>query len=166
MGESKRMISSLIYEYPKFTKMKAMSKLLYTYMNLYTDEYGVCVDFEKARLMSGATRKDLDNLLTNGYVMELDTDIYLIKHFPMFNSFRKDRLKPCRFSKALSRVRVNENKVYTWADNDRQMPTIARQMSVNDGQMTAQDKISKDNIREDNLREINTKEELRFYLHG
>ncbi len=163
MGESKRMISSLVYEYPKFTKMKAMAKLLYTYMILYADEYGVCADYERARLEVGASRKDLETLVSNEYVLQLDEDVYLIKHFMMFNSFRKDRVKPCRFSKALALVELGDDKVYRWRTNDNQLTT-------NGGQLTTKcpPKISKDNIREDKLIQdnINELEEWKAYLRG
>lgn len=154
MADSKRMVSSVVMEYPRFIRLKALPKLLYIYMCLYTDEYGVCAEIEKALLYSGAKRKDLESLIDNGYVMDFGDDIYLIKHFPMFNTFRKDRMKPCRFQEQLGRVHINDNKVYSW--NDGQMPdkcqTTDRQVSTK----------SPHKIREDKLREVNLREDKEY----
>lgn len=171
MADSKRMMSSVVMEYPRFVKMKALPKLLYNYMLLYTDEYGVCPDIEKALLYSGAKRKDLETLIENGYVMDLKDDIYLIKHFPMFNSFRKDRMKPCRFGDKMASVTINENKVYTW--NDGQMSdncqTTDRQVTTKCPPNIREDKIREVNIREDkinNLSNIESVDELKSFLRG
>lgn len=154
MADSKRMVSSVVMEYPRFIRLKALPKLLYIYMCLYTDEYGVCAEIEKALLYSGAKRKDLESLIDNGYVMDFGDDIYLIKHFPMFNTFRKDRMKPCRFQEQLDRVHINDNKVYSWKDG--QMPDKCQ---TTDRQVTTK---SPHKIREDKLREVNLREDKEY----
>lgn len=177
MSESRRMMSSVVMEYPRFIRMNALPKLLYNYMCLYTDEYGVCAEIDKALLYSGAKRKDLECLIRNGYVMDFGDDIYLIKHFPMFNSFRKDRMKPCRFQEQLDRVFINDNKVYSWnvgqltdkcQADDRQMTDKCQ---ADDRQLTDKcpHKIREDNIREDNSRKdniISSMDELRKVMRG
>ena len=172
MADNRRMMSAAIMEYPRFIRMKALPKLLYNYMCLYTDEYGVCAEIEKALLYSGAKMKDLECLIDNGYVMELGEDIYLIKHFPMFNTFRKDRMKPCRFREQLDRVHINDNKVYTWNDGQ-----LTDKCQTTDRQLTDKcpHKISKDKIREDkliqdndfiDLTQIETVSDYKSFLRG
>ena len=172
MSDSKRMVSSVVLEYPRFIRLKALPKLLYIYMCLYTDEYGVCAEIEKALLYSGAKRKDLESLEDNGYVMDFGDDIYLIKHFPMFNTFRKDRMKPCRFQEQLDRVHINDNKVYSWKDG--QMPvkcqTTDRQVTTKCPHKIREDKIREVNIREDkeyiDLTHLDNAEDFKSFLRG
>lgn len=173
MSETKRMISDVIMDDPHFIDLPAQSQSLYNYMLLYTDEYGVCVKYKQAMANAHANKNHLKKLLEARYLLELDDGIFLIKHFYMFNNFRKERMKPCRYEDLLKKVKLKENKSYTWQTHGRQM---ADKWQTN--VRIREDKIREDNLREDKPRKeitkekkdgltvIDTADDLRAFLRG
>ena len=151
MGESRRMISSVILFNDNYVSLPATAQSLYVYILNQADEHGVCDNVKSFMNCAHAKQKDLKSLIDARYIIELKEGVYLVKHFPMFNKFRRE--KPYRYPELMAHITKKENGAYT-ETNDRQCPSSDGQMTDIVCQMT-------DNVRprEEKRREENRSEE-------
>ena len=116
---TRRMISTEILFNDNFVSLSSASQSLYVYVLPNTDEYGFCDNVKSFIACCHAKQKDLKALIDAKYILELKPGVYLVKHFPMFNKFREDRMKPCRYGDLLKMVEKGDDNIYHLID--RQM---------------------------------------------
>ena len=66
--------------------------------------------------MIGATDDDLKLLLAKSFLLAFDSGVVVVKHWYIHNTVQKDRTKPTVYREERARLRLKENKAYTFSD--------------------------------------------------
>ena len=86
---TKRMISKIVAHNSKFLRMKAQSKLLYVFSCLEADDKGVISSIDIALHNANAKIEHLNELVENGFLIELKEDVYVVTHWYTQNQIDK-----------------------------------------------------------------------------
>ena len=110
---TRRFISKEIFLSDTFVAMTPRSKALYAYLCLYADDDG-CLDCVKTVLrLSGFKRSDLKPLIDKRYVLELEGDELLIKHWYKMNRIPPSKYKPSEYAQSIhARYALGEDDCY------------------------------------------------------
>lgn len=127
----------------KFCELSSATKMLYIYLNLYADDFGMVGNSKSIVRLLGARNSNLKVLEETGFVHIFDSGVLAIVHWNDHNKIRKDRLTPTLYQREYKQFAQIKG-----FDND--LPC------QNDNQNASQDKISQDNIIQDNINEDNT----------
>ena len=76
----KRMIGEIVYCDDDFIGLKAEAKLLYTYLVLSADDYGLTNGIKKILFLSGADEEDLKSLINEKLILDLGSGVYAVAH--------------------------------------------------------------------------------------
>lgn len=90
----KRMFSNNVIETDKFTQMSQGAQLLYFYLNMAADDDGFCPAPMKVMEMCKTNVADMEQLVTKGYVIWLDSGVMVIRHWLVHNSLKKATYHP------------------------------------------------------------------------
>ena len=69
--------------------MPLQSQMLYILLNFEADNYGFLSSTRSTIKRCGAAEEDLENLIINGYLLQLTKDVYVITHWFIHN--KEDR---------------------------------------------------------------------------
>lgn len=168
MGDKTRCISEAVLYNDNFIDLPSSAKALYIYINMKTDDKGMCDEVKSIMRALGSKPKDLQLLIERGYILEVRPWLFLETHFNINNrNLRKDRLKDSRFEKHLENYEL-EDGMWVLRTIDNQLPTI-------DNQLTPQHNITKHNITKLNqtedkeyidLTHLDNAEDFKSFLRG
>ena len=110
----KRMIAKDIIENDTFLELPDSTKLLYIYLNLNADDDGFIDSPNKVMRIIGAKKSDLTALVETGYLIEFDSSLYVVTHWLVHNTVRKDLYKKTTHQVELSALKVDSiTKIYS-----------------------------------------------------
>lgn len=108
------MIHTDIYEEDNFLELSKDAKILYTYLMLSADGYGVTNKVKKSANLVDLSKEETDNaikeLLENGYILQMDNNFIVITHWDKHNTIAKNRRGKPTNSEILKKIKRNGNK--------------------------------------------------------
>lgn len=109
---ARRMFNDEVVQSDRFLDQPHATICLYFILMMHTDDYGFVDNPTTALRIINATKKDLNLLVTNGFVFKINPGLVLIRHFPLQNTIRADRIKPSKFMKYLKNYTTTDAGVY------------------------------------------------------
>lgn len=140
MGK-RRMVCTDITRSDAFLEMPSTSRLLYYDLLQDSDDEGFVDNPKTVIRMTGASIDDLQVLIGKKFVILPDETkgVVVIKHWFIHNYIRKDRMVETNYKDLKALMEFDENGAYT----------MSAKCLPHDGQMSAQDKLSKDKLSKD-----------------
>lgn len=89
---SKRCLSIDFYQNDRFLSLAPSAINLYTYLNLYADDYGIVTNPITVMRICGSTKDDLEALIDNDYIIRFDSKKIAIKHWLQHNQIQPSKL--------------------------------------------------------------------------
>lgn len=111
----RRMFARAIVESDAFLALPVHAQLLYFHMCMGADDDGVCGSMRMAMVAAQATDNDLGALETARFVLKVGA-VYVIKHWRMMNTIRKDRYRPSSYRDELEELTLKPDGSYTFAN--------------------------------------------------
>lgn len=105
---NRRMISKDIFFTDRFTDMSVTARMLYVYMILNADDEGMLSNLKQVTFMSGGNKKDVQELINNGYVKKFESGVYAVIHWYLMNRVQPTRRKNTIFSAELEELGKDE----------------------------------------------------------
>ena len=140
----RRSVSTRIIDDDQFLELPAGAQLLYFHLSSRADDDGFITP-KKVMKIVGATKKDLDALIDEGYLIEFESGVVAITHWRINNSIRKDRHSATSYAEELSELSIIDGKYVRTGrregdngqPNDNQVTTKCQPSGCQDGnQMT------------------------------
>jgi hypothetical protein len=154
MGK-RRMLCTDITRSDAFLEMPQSSRLLYYDLCQEGDDEGFVSNPKSIMRLTGATDDDMRVLLMKKFVILPDKEkgIVVIKHWYIHNYIRKDRMVETNYKDLKALLDFDENGAYT----------MTGKCLPHDGQVSAEDKLSKDKTSKKNIFTPPTLEEVMEY---
>lgn len=154
MGK-RRMLCTDITRSDAFLEMPQSSRLLYYDLCQEGDDEGFVSNPKSIMRLTGATDDDMRVLLMKKFVILPDKEkgIVVIKHWYIHNYIRKDRMVETNYKDLKALLDFDENGAYT----------MTGKCLPHDGQVSAEDKLSKDKTSKKNIFTPPTLEEVTEY---
>ena len=128
MAERRMFAKSVVLSGP-FIRLPAKTQLLYFHLGMQADDEGFVSAPELAMSASKTSRKELNQLIKEEFLLRFPSGVYVMRHWFIHNNIRRDRYNPTVFQAELEQLYLHE-RVYRlipqWQPNDNQ----------NDNQMT------------------------------
>ena len=105
------MISSDVINTDKFLSLPLATRGLYMHLNCEADDDGFIASALRTTRAVDGTAEMLDELVSSEYLIRFDSGIYLIRHWLLHNSLKKDRYTPTIYINELGKVEIRD-KVY------------------------------------------------------
>lgn len=90
---AKRMISDTVCGMDSFVEMPLSAQALFFHLVLQADNKGFFGSAVKTIRMIGASQKDMDCLIKNGFIIRWNSGVCAIRHWNMMNSLKTERAK-------------------------------------------------------------------------
>ena len=139
---SKRMIDINLINSDDFLSLEFAAQSLYLQLIISADDDGFVGNPKAIMRMGGKKRKDLEDLIEEGFVIGFDVCV-VIRHWNVHNKIRKDRYQPTRFRDEFNALELDESGMYhvrqsvNDTDNLSNGDTDAASTSQIDGQPTS-----------------------------
>lgn len=108
----RRMFSQNIVESDAFLDMPLGTQALYFHLGMNADDDGF-VNPKRVMRMVGANDDDLKILIAKRFILQFESGIVVVKHWPTNNFIRSDRYKATAYKSELATLAKNENGDYT-----------------------------------------------------
>ena len=153
----RRMFTKKIVDSDAFLDMPLSAQCLYFHLNMRADDEGVCDNPKKIMRMIGASEGDMQMLIAKRFLLVIENNLIVIKHWWMHNYLRKDRFHQSQYHEELKALGLKENGAYTEAENllietskcdGNQLATSGVQ---NGNQLVTEDKVIVKDIDKDNI---------------
>ncbi len=105
----RRMLSIPIVETDKFYRLTTASQAFYLHLNLNADDDGVVDKVSLIMSQMRLKRRSYQELVEEGYIIELDDGLVAITHWHQHNQIRKDRYVKGEYLDRLSNLSLQEN---------------------------------------------------------
>lgn len=113
----RRMFTKKIVDSDAFLDMPLSAQCLYFHLNMRADDQGVVDNPKKIMRMIGASEGDMQMLVAKRFLLVIEHNLIVIKHWWMHNYLRKDRYHPSQYQDELKVLGLKENGAYTEAEN-------------------------------------------------
>lgn len=97
----------------KFIKNSLGAQALYMHLIVKADDDGFVSNALPVARMIGASQKEVDELVGNGYLLDMGDDVHVIKHWFINNMMRKETYKPTEYQNKRSKLYIKRNFAYT-----------------------------------------------------
>lgn len=111
--KDRRMISESDIGSTKFIKNSLGAQALYMHLIVKADDDGFVSNALPVARMIGASQKEVDELVGNGYLLDMGDDVHVIKHWFINNMMRKETYKPTEYQNKRSKLYIKRNLAYT-----------------------------------------------------
>ena len=111
--KDRRMISESDIGSTKFIKNSLGAQALYMHLIVKADDDGFVSNALPVARMIGASQKEVDELVSNGYLLDMGDDVHVIKHWFINNMMRKETYKPTEYQNKRSKLYLKRNLAYT-----------------------------------------------------
>lgn len=111
--KDRRMISESDIGSTKFIKNSLGAQALYMHLIVKADDDGFVSNALPVARMIGASQKEVDELVKNGYLLDMGDDVHVIKHWFINNTMRKETYKPTEYLNKRSKLYIKRNFAYT-----------------------------------------------------
>ena len=152
----RRMFAKTIIDSDAFIDMPTSSRLLYYDLSMRADDDGFINSPKKIIRMTGASDDDLKVLISKKFIIPFENGVVVIKHWFIHNYIRKDTYNETPYVEQKAMLKLDENKSYTLAETERQLPVDGSLTQVRLG------KVSINNKKENIIKEKDEKFE-KFY---
>ena len=143
----KRMMNTNIINTDEFLSMPMSARLLYYDFCMRGDDDGFIDSPMKIMKLNGCSNDDLKVLVTKNYVIPCDKGIFVITHWFIHNTIRRDRYNPTMYIKERNKLEIVD-KIYKKTDN----LSIGNQLATN-----WQPSIEKNSSNSNNIETLNSK---------
>ena len=109
---SKRMFFKDVVRSDKFLELTTSSRELYFQLCLDADDDGFIQNVKTISRILETTQTDIENLTKQGFLLDLGDNIFLITHWYIHNTVRKDRKQNTIYQTKLQLVKLDEDKKY------------------------------------------------------
>ena len=113
----RRMFTKKIVDSDAFLDMPLSAQCLYFHLNMRADDEGVCDNPKKIMRMIGASEGDMQMLIAKRFLLVIENNLIVIKHWWMHNYLRKDRFHQSQYHEELQALGLKENGAYTEVEN-------------------------------------------------
>lgn len=113
----RRMFAKTIVTSDAFLDLPASTRSLYFLLGMMADDDGFVNNPSSIMRMSGATTDDLKLLIAKRFVLTFESGVVVIKHWCIHNTIQKDRYKATKYLEEKSKLSMDENKAYSFADS-------------------------------------------------
>lgn len=110
---NKRMINKTITESDAFLDMPITAQNLYFHLNMNADDEGFINAPNMVVRTCSANKDDLEVLLLKKFLLAFDNGIYVIKHWRIHNTIRKDKTKETNYKDQKNELEIDKNGSYT-----------------------------------------------------
>lgn len=143
----RRMFAKTIIDSDAFLDMPVATQNLYFHLGMRADDDGVVNSPKSIMRICGAREDDMNVLIAKKFVLVLDNQIVVIKHWKINNYIQKDRYKQSNYAELINTLEIDENGAYKISQNIE---------CIQNGYKTdTQDSIGKDSIGKDIYSNIN-----------
>lgn len=111
--KDRRMISESDIGSTKFIKNSLGAQALYMHLIVKADDDGFVSNALPVARMIGASQNEVDELVKNGYLLDMGDDVHVIKHWFINNTMRKETYKPTEYLNKRSKLYIKRNFAYT-----------------------------------------------------
>lgn len=88
------MITKVIIDSDSFRSLSISAQVLYFHLNLSADDDGFLDNVTGVMAQTRTDQKDLDALIEAGFILHVSKFVYVITHWFVHNTLKKDRYKP------------------------------------------------------------------------
>lgn len=111
--KDRRMIAESDIGSTKFIKNSLGAQALYMHLVVKADDDGFVSNALPVARMIGASQNEVDELVNNGYLLDMGDDVHVIKHWLINNILRKETYKPTEYRNKRSKLYLKRNLSYT-----------------------------------------------------
>ena len=140
---TRRMFSREVTDSDAFLELSRDAQLLWFHLGMVADDDGLMNSVKRVLRVCEVPMDAVEELERKGFLLDLDGGVKAIAHWKQNNYIQKDRYRPTNFKDALSRLELNEDKVYRVLRN----PDTVCIQSVSEPY--PQDRLGEDSLEED-----------------
>lgn len=161
---SRRCISIDFYNNDAFLDLQHSAITLYTFLILYSDDYGVIANPKTVMRLCGASDEDISELITKNFLLEFDSGKIAVKHWLVHNQIQSSKLTISPNIYELKQLLVVEDtKEYLLVSDDtaekwRKTSAVSPLQYKTSKDNTSKDNTIKNNTIEKNLKKVNKEE--------
>ena len=111
----RRMFSRAIVRSDAFCSLPPTAQLLYFHVCMEADDDGFCGSLRLAMADAHATAEDLAALESAKFLLHV-SGVWVVKHWRIMNTQRKDRHRPTSYQDELALLEVKPDGSYTFAE--------------------------------------------------
>lgn len=111
--KDRRMIAESDIGSTKFIKNSLGAQALYMHLIVKADDDGFVSNALPVARMIGASQNEVDELVNNGYLLDMGDDVHVIKHWLINNTLRKETYKPTEYQSKRAKLYFKRNFAYT-----------------------------------------------------
>lgn len=109
---NKRMFSLDVVDADRFLDMPTSTRLLYYDLGMRADDDGFVQSVQKILRFTGATKDDVNVLISRGFVIPFESGVLVIRHWRLNNEIKKDRYRSTVCLTEKAQLRFDESKIY------------------------------------------------------
>ena len=109
----RRMFAKTIIDSDAFLDMPVATQCLYFHLGMRADDDGVIANPKSIMRMCGAREDDMNLLIAKKFILVINNQIIVIKHWKINNYIQKDRYKQSNYHELISQLSLDENNAYT-----------------------------------------------------
>lgn len=148
------MFSKTIVLSDAFLDMPISTQGLYYNLGMEADDDGVVSNPKTVIRMCGASKDDLDLLISKRYILSFPSGIVVIKHWRMNNYVKNDRHKRTSYIEELDTLTVDDRGAYT-ERKDGDLSVLDKRWIKDGYNMETQDRLGKDRLGKDRIGKVN-----------
>lgn len=126
----KRMMNTNIINTDEFLGMPMSARLLYYDFCMRGDDDGFIDSPQRIMKMNGCSQDDLKVLVTKKYVIPCENGIFVITHWFVHNTIRRDRYNPTMHIDARNNLKLVD-KIYQKSDEKTNWQPVGNQLATN-----------------------------------
>jgi len=153
----KRMITSDVISTDQFINVSLAARGLYMHLNSVADDDGFISSAKRTTRAVDGTEDMLNELVDAGYLIRFESGIFLVRHWLIHNTIKKDRYTPTQCTKELAQVKTQNGVYYTASDPEWNQIGSAPEPQIR------KDKVSKDKYKQPQKRNSFNNFEQREY---
>lgn len=118
---NKRMLDKSIICSDAFIGLSPLSQCLYIQINMNADDDGFVNNILSLSRVVGCSKENVKELVDEKFILDMGKGIYVVKHWFINNTIRKDRYCPTKYQDLLATLYITADKKYRFlSDNDKE----------------------------------------------
>ncbi len=115
----RRMISVDVMEQDDFLELPERCQVFYIHLHLWADDDGFIGNPKAMLRMYGYEQNVLKTLIDCGFILQFESGVLVIRHWPLENRVKRDRYTPTVHQKEFQMLTIDDNKIYRLVSNFR-----------------------------------------------
>ncbi len=113
---NKRMFSKDVVERDAFLDLPLSAQALYFHLAMTADDEGFIGNPQRIRGMLGVAVEDLQRLIDQGFLIDFESGVVVIRHWKIHNCIPKDRFTATIYLDEKTHIEINAKKEYVPSD--------------------------------------------------